>query len=285
MSSPFRKNLLWSFVAHLGLLLAVGLAVAFAPVRKPPETVQWMDLASDLGAPPPAPSPAPAEPSSPPEPPPAPSPPEPEPPTPQPEPPAPPPPPAPDVIAPKPPPKKNLPKPKATERSARPRVILQTNRVVRITRSSSAAASRAPAAKTSRSVSAGASYDPKAFARRLLSRIEGSEGLVTAKGGGGMGRSGQPNPFAGYFQKVFQEMYAAWTPPLGLDNGLVARVLIRVEKSGAITKVSLVASSGNRTMDDSALAAANRVKKLPPPPEDLGSPFAEIIVHFKIQRP
>lgn len=172
-----------------------------------------------------------------------------------------------------------------TEKPARPRVALQTNRVVRVTPPSSATAGRAQTARTERSAPAGARYDPKAFARRLLSRMEGSEGLVTARGAGGTGSSGQPNPYAWYFQKIFQEMYAAWTPPLGLDNGLVSRVLIRVEKNGAITKVSLAAPSGNRAMDDSALAAAHRVKKLPPPPEELGNPFAEIIVHFKIQRP
>jgi len=136
--------------------------------------------------------------------------------------------------------------------------------------------------------SAGAgSYDAKAFANRLLGKMQGSGGLVTAKGatGTGTGGAGQPSPFAWYFNRVFQEMYAAWEPPFGLDEGLRTQVLIRVEKTGTITKVSLAASSRNKAMDDSALAAVNRVKKLPPLPEGLGGSFAEITVHFKVQRP
>ncbi|MCC7519309.1 MAG: TonB C-terminal domain-containing protein [Verrucomicrobiae bacterium] len=295
MPSPFRRNLFWSLAGHVALLLLVGAVVAFSPAHKTTEAVQWMDLAPDLGAPALAPSapsglPAPPEPVPEPVPEPAPEPEEPPPPAP-PE--APPPkptpkPPKPDAIAenpvPKPPPKKETPKP----RPSRSRVVLQTNRVVRLPRAPSAPSGRAASAKASRPApSTDIGYDPQAFARRLLTRMRGSEGLVTAKGatGTGTGGAGQPNPFAWYFNRIFQEMYAAWQPPFGLEEGRVSRVLIRIEKNGTISKVSLAAPSGDSAMDDSALAAAHRVKKLPPLPEGLGGAFAEITVHFKVQRP
>jgi TonB family protein len=167
-------------------------------------------------------------------------------------------------------------------------VVLQTNKVVRVTRATPPPAGRPAPSKAARPpTGAAGGYDAKAFANRLLSKMQGSGGLVTAKGatGTGTGGAGQPNPFAWYFNRVFEEMYAAWEPPFGLAEGLVAQVLIRVEKTGSITKVSLAGPSGNKAMDDSALAAANRVKKLPPLPEGLGGAFAEITVHFKVQRP
>ena len=79
-------------------------------------------------------------------------------------------------------------------------------------------------------------------------------------------------------------MYNAWHPPFGLDEGLTAQILIRVEKNGAISKVSLASSSGNKFMDESTLAAANSVKKLSPLPQGLGDSFVEITIHFKKQK-
>lgn len=305
MQTLFRRNLVWSAVGHVGLLLIIAAGVVFAPVRKPPEMVQVMDLAPDLGSPasgpvtppgPPAPGPAPEplpEPPSPAPPEPQPSKPEPAPPEPVPPEPKPvpvppkPQPPKPDAITekptPKPPVKKETPKP------SRPRVTVNTNKVVRIVRGATPSPAHAAAPRPATgAASRGAVYDPKAFSNRLLKQMEGRGvgGLVTAKGatGTGTGGAGQPNPFAWYYKRIFEEMYAAWQPPFGLDEGLSAQILIRVEKTGTITKVSLAASSGNKAMDDSALAAANHVKKLPPLPEGLGGDFAEITVNFKVQR-
>ena len=305
MQTPFRRNLAWSAVGHVGLLLLLAAGIAFAPVQKPPETIQWMDLAPDLGTPAPGPvtPPGPVAPAPEPIPwptAPTPAPPEPTPPEPEPAPPEPAPPePKPTPPAPKPAPakaetitEKTVPKPpvkKETPRPSHPRVAVNTNRVVRIVRRSTPAPARTTATRPAAGATSGAAnYDPKAFSNRLLKQMEGRGigGLVTAKGatGTGTGGAGQPSPFAWYYQRIFQEMYAAWQPPFGLDEGLVAQVLIRVEKTGTITRVSLTASSGNKAMDDSALAAANRVKNLPPLPEGLGSSFAEITVHFKVQR-
>ena len=299
MQTPFRRNLAWSAVGHVGLLLLIGAAAVFAPVRKPAEMIQMMDLAPDLGAPAPgpvtppdsaAPTPTPEPlpaptPTIPPEPvPPEPIPPEPRPipvpPTPQP--------PKPNAITekpiPKPPVKKETPKP------SRPRVAVNTNKIVRVVRNTNPTPAHAAATRPPAGTSSGAArYDPKAFSDRILKQMEGSGigGLVTAKGatGTGTGGAGLPNPFAWYFNRVFEEMYAAWQPPFGLGEGLRTQILIRVEKNGIITKVSLAASSGNKSMDDSALAAANQVKKLPPLPDGLGGSFAEITVNFKVQKP
>jgi TonB family protein len=165
-------------------------------------------------------------------------------------------------------------------------VVVSTNRVTRMTVATGRPAPAAPRAPSNASAPGGAAFDAGGFARNLLGKLQNSGGLVTAKGATGTGTSGagSPNEFGWYFSLIFQEMYGAWDPPLGLPEGLVTRVLIRVEKTGVISKVSLANSSGNKSMDDSALAAAHRVKKLPPPPDGLGDRFAEFTIGFKIQK-
>jgi TonB family protein len=132
----------------------------------------------------------------------------------------------------------------------------------------------------------GESFDAGKFAKNLLGKLPNGDGLVTQKDGTGSGTSatGQKNDFADYFNKIFVEMYNAWQSPFGIANGTETLVTIRIEKNGNISKVSLASSSGKKEMDDSALTAANSVKKLPPLPDGLGSSYAEITVHFKVQK-
>lgn len=129
-------------------------------------------------------------------------------------------------------------------------------------------------------------FNPKLFAENLLKKLPDSGSLVTAKDTTGTKghTDGRPDDFAWYFNRIFQEMYAAWQPPFDPDEGLQTKILIRVEKSGVISKVSLAGSSGNKLLDGSALTAANEVKKLPPLPDGLGDDFAEITVNFKVQK-
>jgi len=80
-------------------------------------------------------------------------------------------------------------------------------------------------------------------------------------------------------------MYEAWEQPGSvIDKTLVATVLIRIARDGSIASVELQRSSGNRLMDDSALAAARKVEHLEPPPDGLlkGS-TANITVDFQVE--
>ncbi len=306
-------------MAHLAILGAVALAVGLAPSPPPRETIQWVDLAPNLGQPqpanpapssgateipgessatvtpePPAPTPSPPPTVAPPEAsePPAPVPPPekealPTPPVkPQPKPVRPP----PRETAPKPAlktPKTSRPPPPAPSAPAKPKIKVSTKVVTRVV-GGSTSATKGAKPLSSGAASTGAAFDPAAFSKGLLNKLKGSGGLVTAPGATGKGTaagSGPSHDFAWYYNLIFQAMYGAWAPPFGLEEGLHTQVLIRVEKNGVISKVSLASSSGNKSMDDSALAAANRVKKLPPLPDGLGDSFAEITVHFKVQKP
>jgi TonB family protein len=304
-NSPFKKNLLWSGVAHCLILATVVLLMGFSKPETPKETPMWIDVPS-FGSPEPAggsagqpqPEPLPPQniqpepqnvpeevlppenptPEPPPEPQPEPEPVKPDPIVDQPV-------PKKTPVKPKPPVKKPIPKPtdkpkpppqtKTVPKTDKPKTPtpIKVNKT-EVVRNSSA--------KTSTQGQSHQTDDSSAFAKRLADRL--GTGLITAKGvPSGGGSSGTPNDFSSYFGHVFQVMYGAWNPPLGLSDGLTSKVLIRVERDGTISKVSLAQPSGSKPMDDSTLAAANSVKKLNPLPQGLGKEFAEITVHFKIQ--
>jgi TonB family protein len=90
-----------------------------------------------------------------------------------------------------------------------------------------------------------------------------------------IGRSGDPNgggnDNAWYYTIIRDQMYTAWQPPMTVSSKrLHAIIQILVEKSGAISKVELLQSSGNQEYDDSALSAARSVGRIKQPlPEGL----------------
>ena len=299
----FRKNLIWSAAVHIGVIILLVMSVKFFNHSKPMEPIQWIDLAPNLG---PTPSStldrtspksslpqetriSPSLPKS--------------------------------TTALTPIPQPVIPEPRSlvsqpakTETSIKtkpeepksliprkilssqtptidqnknathekPKVILSTRKVTRTLGLSQSKSS----SKTSSILSGPFPFNTSTFEKSLLTKLFNSGDLVAAKGAIGSGTSakGQPNDFAWYFNHIFQEMYHAWQTPFGLADGLHTQVLLRVEKSGMISKVSLASSSGNQLMDESALAAANHVKKLQPLPKGLGDSYAEITVTFKIQK-
>jgi TonB family protein len=307
-SSPFNKNLIWSGLAHCLILASVALFLGFSQLEPPQETPVWINLDSFQPAepprgtmealplpPPPAPENVQQEVPNQPEP-------IPEDPVPSPEPePEPEPQPQPEAVVEKPivkkpdpvklekkaptpkkPVKPPVEKPKITppvkpvQKIDKPKAPAVKINKREVTRNSLTKTSAKPQPQQSE-------FNPNAFAERLRGKL--NSGLITAKGiSTGGGSPGQPNDFSAYFNHVFQAMYGAWHPPLGLSDGLTSKVLIRVERDGTISKVSLAQPSGNKPMDDSAIAAAKSVKKLNPLPDELGKEFAEITVHFKIQR-
>ena len=288
MNTFFRKNLIWSVAGHIGILVLVILLMGSAEIKRPSETIRYIDLAPDISVqPPPNPniSSLPTSPSKQPDdhqpsdsnsqppahldPPPVPT-------------------TVPTEATPKPTPKeitKPIPTPVKTTTTSKP---VKTPKPV--VKASSPKSDHKPNVtqpiKSEKPPPAADPFDSSAFAKKLLAKLPSSEGLVTAKGatGSGTSASGQPNDFAWYLNQIFEEMHNAWQPPFGLEDGLTTQVLLRIEKTGFISQVSLESSSGNTPMDESALAAANRVKKLAPPPKELGEPFAEVTIKFKKQK-
>jgi len=102
---------------------------------------------------------------------------------------------------------------------------------------------------------------------------------------GMLGGIGQGSPNWRYYVHVHDRMYEAWDQPGAInDRKLMAIVTIKVARDGSIVDVALKRSSGNRLMDNSALAAARKVRMLEPPPDALlkGS-VAEISVDFHME--
>ena len=121
-------------------------------------------------------------------------------------------------------------------------------------------------------------------------------------GGGGKGSTkvigspdGSPNGVIGgvgagspnweYFQHVKDRLYEAWEMPGSVnDRKLATTVLLRVGRDGKIEAASVYRSSGNRLMDDSALAATRKVGLLDPPPAPLlKGTEAPITVVFQVE--
>ena len=86
-----------------------------------------------------------------------------------------------------------------------------------------------------------------------------------------------------YFNHVHERMYAVWQQPSQLKNlpGLSAEVHIVVEPGGKISGRSLTRSSGNALMDESVMKAVNAVPSLKPLPPGRNSPV-DIGIAFEI---
>ena len=163
-----------------------------------------------------------------------------------------------------------------------------------------------PTVKTA-SAGAAASADSirKRFANALTTAEGGTPGGDNRTAGGGTGESkygrlgspdgaadgiaggiGKGSPFWSYYLHVHDRMYEAWEQPgqaVSYDKKLVATILLRVARDGRIVDVRLQNPSGNKLMDDSALAAAHDVPRLDPLPEGLGGDTADISVNFRLE--
>lgn len=113
----------------------------------------------------------------------------------------------------------------------------------------------------------------------VIGSRDGSPGGVA----GGVGRG---SPFWWYYQQVHDRLYEAWVHPpeaVNWDRRQFATVVIKVARNGEIVAVRLLTPSGNRSMDESALAAVESVGRLPPLPEGLGGATADITVNFQLE--
>ncbi|MDD2707673.1 MAG: TonB family protein [Verrucomicrobiae bacterium] len=131
-------------------------------------------------------------------------------------------------------------------------------------------------------------FDSKSFGKGLIVRMgKNGAGRIWGPGGtgGGTSGSGKESPYAWYYGVVFKAMDDAWRAPSGVSEGLATTLILKIERSGRIAKVSLASSSGNPTLDESALTAARSVEKLQPLPGGMGDlNGVEITVEFKNQR-
>jgi len=90
----------------------------------------------------------------------------------------------------------------------------------------------------------------------------------------------------GYLAMLQGVVTAHWDQPLSLiqsGKSFSAVVLIKIDRSGRITKVSLSKSSGNSTMDESVMNAAQSVTQVDPVPNGFGDANGfEVNIEFKL---
>ncbi|MCX6967924.1 MAG: energy transducer TonB [Verrucomicrobia bacterium] len=85
---------------------------------------------------------------------------------------------------------------------------------------------------------------------------------------------------------LHDRFYARWDQPLSVVQSgqeFATLIKIKIDRSGHIAGVSLAKSSGNETVDESVLTAAQRVTQVDPLPKGLGDGDGyEVNIEFKL---
>jgi TonB family protein len=293
----FRRNLIFVAAFHI-LLLGTLVYLARRPASRAAGDIVWMDSGSfsqaainadeeeeeETAEPTPEPTPPPT-----PEPTPEPTPP----PTPEPTPeeeiipldPTPPP-KATPTPTPKPTPKPK-PKPKPTPKptpKATPKPAASPKKSPKPNGSPKASPKSEKSPKGKESPGSGASPGPTVKAAKAVGSSAGpSSGGAAGQGGGGGGSS----EFGWYHSLIHDRFYSQWDQPTSIfdsSKSFVCTLQIRIEPNGKIAGVKVVRSSGNVIMDDSVMAAANRVLQIDPPPTALAAGGAYTVnINFELQ--
>ena len=98
---------------------------------------------------------------------------------------------------------------------------------------------------------------------------------ATAAGGAGSGAgANEASRFAWYHELIHDRFYSQWEQPTSLfggENNYAVTVQIRIEQDGRISSYEIISPSGNFVMDDSVRRAGQRVRRIDPLPDGLGS--------------
>jgi colicin import membrane protein len=82
-----------------------------------------------------------------------------------------------------------------------------------------------------------------------------------------------------YRQRVINAVKERWSNAISRP-GLTAKVRFRIAPDGTVSDVRLEQGSGNAIYDQTALAAVERVGRLPPPPPAYVDDFREFHMNF-----
>jgi len=112
------------------------------------------------------------------------------------------------------------------------------------------------------------------------------KGTGGGKGDGHEGGGATETQFAWYHLMLKDRFYARWDQPLSQEGQQFATLItIKIDRSGHITDARMAKTSGNATMDASALAAAQKVTQVDPLPKGLGdSEGYEVTIEFKLNQ-
>ncbi len=99
-------------------------------------------------------------------------------------------------------------------------------------------------------------------------------GPATGRGGG------TPSEFAEYYMMLSSRLYEVWEIPGQATPSMTTVVMVHVTRDGSLSFVKIVKGSGNPVMDQSAVEAVNKVRKVDPLPEAMGG-SRDLTVTFK----
>lgn len=86
-----------------------------------------------------------------------------------------------------------------------------------------------------------------------------------------------------YTQRIYAEIYRAWTVPLDGKEGLITEVRVRLIPSGDVVTVDVAKSSGDPVFDRSVTNAIQKASPLPVPPVNSGlfEEFRDLTLRLK----
>jgi len=113
-------------------------------------------------------------------------------------------------------------------------------------------------------------------------------GTGNGEGAGKAGGGSNSAKFQWYYEMIHDRFHARWEQPTSIvrsSQDFVTTLKIRIRKDGTISEREIVNASGNTVMDDSVLAAAQKVLEIDPLPAGLGNgEFFEININFKLDQ-
>jgi TonB family protein len=115
----------------------------------------------------------------------------------------------------------------------------------------------------------------------------GGGGGTAASGTGKGGAGGTASEFGWYHELIHDRFFSQWEQPTSIfeqDKSFVCTVKIQIKRDGTIASAEIVRPSGNPLMDQSVLAALNRVTRIDALPTGLGTSDSYTInINFELQ--
>ncbi|HEY3901275.1 MAG TPA: TonB family protein [Chthoniobacter sp.] len=113
-------------------------------------------------------------------------------------------------------------------------------------------------------------------------------GKGNGKGPGKSGSGSGASEFGWYFSMIHDRFHSRWDQPTTIPHEsqeIVTTLKIRISKDGNILSREIVHTSGDATMDQSVMTAAERVQEIDPLPAGLGNgEFYEVNIAFKLDQ-
>jgi len=97
-------------------------------------------------------------------------------------------------------------------------------------------------------------------------------------GGHSTGGSGSPSTLTSYLKELHHRIKHAWAPPVGETR--TAEILFRIKRTGHLTSIKLVRSSGNGDADEAAMAAIGSCSPFRSLPADYTGEFLDLQYTF-----